>query len=283
MRRCALVNILTSPFSTGGSFFLSITYHGVTMKITTYSDLAEWVGAFDTKALSLLIIKGSAGIGKTYTIEQALLQASPVVFKGHATPLSIYKKLSENPDAIVIFDDVDELLKNKTTVALLKQICEAKEQKTVYYSTTMGDFEATFTSTNKVIMIFNDLRVLGENMRAVMDRAVYIDFCPDKAEVLRQLKTFADDQDVLDFLEQNIDHINLTFRSYTKGVQLHRAGLDYQEYLRSEFEDDEMQRIIEEIIDFPTDERNDAWVKMTGKTIRTLQRKIKEFKRRDII
>lgn len=251
------------------------------MRITTYHEFSEWVGAFDSRAMSLLIIKGSAGIGKTYMVEESLRNANPVIFKGHATPLSIYKALLDNPDSIVIFDDVDELLQNNINISLLKQICEAKEEKTVYYSTTIKDIPSSFISHNKVILICNDIRVLGQNMRAVMDRALFIDFIPDKDEILKELRTFATDQDVLEFLSSNIGKIRLNFRSYTKGVELHKAGLDYEEYLKSEFQEDQLQQLIEEIRYLPKKERNEIWLKDTrsdGKSIRTLQRYLKNDK-----
>ena len=248
------------------------------MDITTYSEFSEWIGAFDSRTISLFLIKGSAGIGKTYMVEEALRHADPVIFKGHATPLSIYQTLWKHPDSIVIFDDVDELLENKINVSLLKQICEAKEEKTVYYSTTIKGIEPSFVSRNKVVLICNDIRVLSTNMSAVMDRAILIEFVPDKMEILKQLKTFALDFDVLKFLEDNINSIRLTFRSYTKGASINASNQDYQKYLKSEFEEDKLVQLMEEIRYLPKKERNIIWLEKSGRTIRTLQRMIKNDK-----
>jgi hypothetical protein len=247
------------------------------MNITTYKELDSWVQGFGTRAISLLIIKGHGGIGKTYVVEKSLKEYNPIVFKGHATPLSIYQTLSENPHSIVIFDDVDELMKNKTNVALLKQLCDTKEDKQVYYATTKAGVNPMFISNNKVIMLFNDMKVLGNNMKAVMTRAIYLNFSPSSEEILKTLKGFAEDTQVLKFLEENINKIDFNFRIYTKCLELKDAGLDFRTYLKSEFELNSEEDLINEIKNLPQKERDKLWTHNTGKSVRSLQRKIREF------
>lgn len=132
-------------------------------------ELVDMVIARDAKSL---IITGEGGIGKTYSViqavkskgmvsfheitpsienlsieieddeqvieEKALAQmnqpkADYVVIKGHASAAALYRILYENKDRLVIFDDCDSVLKDPTAIRLLKAALDSYEDRWVHW------------------------------------------------------------------------------------------------------------------------------------------------------
>jgi uncharacterized protein YerC len=254
--------------------------------ITTYEQQKRFVDAFAERHISLLILRGAGGIGKTFYSEQKLKDENCIFFKGHATPLSIYMTCLKNPKALIVFDDVDTLLNNKTVVALLKQLCDTKQEKKVYYSSS-ATYEGEpipkeFVSRNKIMLLCNNHIGVNEDLKAVLTRGFYIHFKPSNEEIFRTLSKFAQDKQLLKELEKQLYKIpNFNFRLYEKCLQLKEAGLNYYDYLKESFDlvtDDDILRAIK---DLPTGEKHRVWKNETGLSVRTLQRKLKELKQGD--
>ncbi|MFA6089930.1 MAG: hypothetical protein WC755_08795, partial [Candidatus Woesearchaeota archaeon] len=108
--------------------------------IKTYKELYSYFDAFGKKELNLMIIVSRGGLGKTFIAEEALIEHAPLIFSGHVTPMSMFRELhnrnEEEKDFITVFDDVDTLFLNKTNVAILKQVCDTREEKTIKYFTS---------------------------------------------------------------------------------------------------------------------------------------------------
>jgi hypothetical protein len=208
------------------------------VRITTYKELTEYYENFLKGNFPFIIIKARGGIGKTFQIEKMVEESKRNVlfFKGHATPLSIYMALYKNNVARVVFDDVDQLLKNKTIIALLKQICDLKEEKKVYYSTTakLGEeIPPEFTSKNKVMLITNQLGLSDDNMKALLTRALFIDFEPSNQEVFNIMVKFPKtkkEEEIINFMVkfQNVSLLN--FRDYEHLKNLMYSNIDYKRY-----------------------------------------------------
>jgi hypothetical protein len=206
--------------------------------LTKYNELDEYVKAFGRKNMNLLIIVSRGGLGKTTISENALMELDPIIFKGHVTPLAMYKELlernNEEKDFVAIFDDVDSLLQNKTNVALLKQICETKENRPVKYFTTsklLGDLPQEFETSCKVLMLVNDLNLFIENpaLKALYTRAHVVQFEPSNDEILEYLKSFSRDGQIVKFIESYIDFSKeLNFRIYERAIELKKAKLDWK-------------------------------------------------------
>ena len=253
------------------------------MILTTYDTLKQYTDAFGDGRISLLVIKGRGATGKSHIVANSVEDSDCLQFNGHATPLSIYLGLHDSPDSLVVFDDVDSLINNKITVSLLKQICEMNKKKTIRYNTTYrigeGGIPSSFISTNKVCLICNDFKRVGKNIRALLTRAIFIDFWPTNQEILNQLKGFKDlDLEIFSYLKANSKTIgSIHFRIYIKCKELKNADLDWKDYLSKEYKINELDRIASELIDLPVKERDDAWVKATGKSVRCLQRRLRKL------
>jgi hypothetical protein len=250
------------------------------LKVFTYQELEEYIKAFGDGNISLLIIRSDGGLGKSHIVK-TILNGDGVFFNGHATPLSIYLTLYEHPDSKVLFDDVDSLLLNKINVGLLKQVCELNKDKVVRYSTTVKiddkKIEPEFKSNNKACLLCNDLREVGRNLKALLSRAVYLDFVPTNEEILKKLMSIELlDVEILSYIKININNIkSMSLRLYYKLLEINLSGLDWKDYLHRQYFLSEKDLLIKKIKDLPVDQRNKEWVESTGQGVRNLQKIIK--------
>lgn len=254
------------------------------IKITTYKELYSYVENTRDKNIGFLVIVSRGGLGKSQIIKKNTYPDATLVFKGHATPLSIYMSIYKHRNHLIVFDDVDELTRNKTTVSLLKQICDTDAVKTLYYSSS-ATYEGMkippkFDTKNNVIILTNDLKKADKNLEAVWSRAIIVKFEPTKQEVINMLKEWATDKEILSFLEEK-DIKNLNARHYTRATELKMSGIDWKDNLlqesdlEQELDPKELARDLMLLTDIT--ERNTRWLVETGLSIRTLQRYINEI------
>ena len=204
--------------------------------INSYEDYRKYMKAFKLKKLNLLTVVSRGGLGKTYMAEKELEDEAPLVFTGHVTPMSMYKAIydrsRQEQDFIVIFDDVDSLMLNKTNVALLKQLCDTRETKTLaYYSSVamLGSTPNNFETRCKVLMLMNDLNPADPNMKALMTRSHLVNFTPPDVEVLANMRTFGKDKEIFDFIGIYAPFSEaLNLRCYKRAVELKDSGLDWK-------------------------------------------------------
>lgn len=216
------------------------------LELKTYKDLENHLKAFKEKKLNLLTIVGKGGIGKTFMSEDMLIEEAPLIFTGHITPLSLYKELyertREEKDFLVIFDDVDSLLLNKTNVALLKQLCDTREIKTMKYSSSSPslDIPSEFETKCKVLMLVNDLTHDDKNVRALLTRSHLVNFVPNDVEILKSIKKFGEDKEIIKFIEIYAHFSNkLNLRVYKRAIELKESGLDWQRSVVNDLKVDE--------------------------------------------
>lgn len=214
--------------------------------IRTYDELHNYVKAFSKKKLNLLIIVSRGGLGKTFIAEEALIEEAPLVFTGHVTPLSMYKELhdrnKDEKDFIAMFDDVDALMMNKSNVAILKQLCDTREEKTIKYFTSsprLKDLPKEFETSCKVLMNMNSLETEDKNLNALLTRAHLVHFDPTSEEIMNHLKKFADDKEIVSFIETYSKFSKLlNLRIYKRAEEMKEIGLDWKQEIVSELKID---------------------------------------------
>jgi len=216
------------------------------IEIKTYKNLQRHLQAFKEKKLNLLTIVGKGGIGKTFISEDTLIEEAPLTFTGHVTPLSMYKELyernREEKDFLVIFDDVDSLLLNKTNVALLKQLCDTREIKTLKYSSSSPslDVPKEFETKCKILMLVNELTHEDKNISALLTRSHLVNFIPNDLEILKNIKAFGEDNEIIKFIEIYAAFSNkLNLRVYKRAVELKDSKLDWQRSIVNDLQVDE--------------------------------------------
>lgn len=207
--------------------------------IKKYSELTEYINAFSEKNINLLIMLSRGGLGKSTIMENVLMEHDPLMFKGHVTPLSLYKQLydrnEEENNFLLVLDDVDSLLNNKINITILKQTCETKENKTIYYSSStplLGDREQYFETSCKVLILLNDIETFADNisLKALLSRAHILNFDPSTGEILKYMSNYAKDTQILDFIKKYADVSNdLNLRTYEKAKELKKSKLNWEE------------------------------------------------------
>jgi len=82
-----------------------------------------------------VVIAGPGGTGKSYHVEKALDEAGMkpgadwVKYKTHMTPAQIYLALLQNYNKIIVFDDCDDALLNKTSANIFKAALETNGKR----------------------------------------------------------------------------------------------------------------------------------------------------------
>jgi len=111
------------------------------------------------KSFSLLMVAGRGGTGKT-TKGREILARKEINFayrSGHITPLELFRILHENYNKqVVIFDDSQPILENKSSISLLLQACDTRDVREVMWNTSKDlDISKRFEFEGKIIIITN--------------------------------------------------------------------------------------------------------------------------------
>jgi hypothetical protein len=200
----------------------------------TYTELDALVKVFNQGKLEIMIIEGTAGVGKSSIVKKNLPSDGHLWLEGRVSAFNFYKSLQEKADLPVYLDDVDGLLGNKDSINILKCVCQTESKKTVSWHTNANkDDEKSFETTSKVLVITNDWRTLNKHVDAVDDRGLLVRFEPSAEEVHNHIKGFFD-QEVYNFIGE---HLNLirepSMRLYRTASQL--KNLDWKGMLLESF------------------------------------------------
>ena len=109
-----------------------------------FDDLRDLTVAVATGPLYSLVVHGMGGVGKTFTITDTLKKkglATPsdyVYVSGASSAKALYLKLFYNKDKVVIFDDCDDVLKDKQATNVLKAALDSNDPRTVSWEGAKG-------------------------------------------------------------------------------------------------------------------------------------------------
>jgi len=144
------------------------------------------------------IISGPPGLGKSYTIEQALKSWDPnkinsIMVKGYVRATGLYKLLHQyrSKGQVIVFDDADTVFFDDTSLNLLKAVCDTCETRTVSWLSeatlidettgqvipTRFDFDGTvlFLTNIDFDYYISKGHKLQPHLEAMISRAHYID------------------------------------------------------------------------------------------------------------
>jgi hypothetical protein len=204
------------------------------LRLTTYSELEQYVRAFAAGHLNLLMIFGPPGVGKSRSVRQAI-GSNVCWIGGQATPFGIYLQAYEHRHEPIVLDDVDCLYADRLGIRLLKALGQTEGTKTVSWQTAAPALKKCgiprqFTTTSRVALVGNDWRTLNADVAALEDRGHLLLFEPTPLEVHRQAARWFWDQEIFDFVA---DHLHLTaqhsLRTYCHAWELKRADLDWRQ------------------------------------------------------
>src|SRR4029077_391374 len=204
------------------------------LRLTTYSELEQYVRAFAAGHLNLLMIFGPPGVGKSRSVRQAV-GSNVCWIGGQATSFGIYLQAYEHRHEPIVLDDVDCLYADRLGIRLLNALGPTEGTKTVSWQTAAPALKTCgiprqFTTTSRVALVGNDWRTLNADVAALEDRGHLLLFEPTPLEVHRQAARWFWDQEIFDFVA---DHLHLTaqhsLRTYCHAWELKRADLDWRQ------------------------------------------------------
>ena len=220
------------------------------------SKVSDKYALFDVslKAISngnipLLILKGSAGWGKSFRTKQYLEEnkISHKYINTYSTPLAFYKILYEHKDkSVIIFDDLQ--VDDRKIIALMKGACNniQKDREVMWNSTTevLGKYglPESFKLNSNIILILND-NLIG--FKPILNRSIIINFefnLKEKIEILNKFKKKAGiDNEIVQYIVQKCHNSmdNLSIRSAVLLTNLKNGGYDWEKFAQEMFEIDE--------------------------------------------
>lgn len=206
--------------------------------VRDYAKLEEYATKFAEGFFNLLILIGDAGIAKSQTFRRTIGNKALWV-EGSASAFGIYQALYEHRNRPVILDDVDSLYSDRECTRLLKCLCQTDAVKSVsWFTGAVGrgkDIPRQFETTSKVVIIANEWKTLSENVRAVENRGHLLFFEPTPAEVHRKVGEWFWDQEVYDFMGENLHLLpGLSMRHYVQAAELKEAGMAWLDILHRE-------------------------------------------------
>lgn len=103
--------------------------------------------ANSTNLFRALILQGAPGVGKTYSVEQALNRFAPnryELINGKSTMLSLYGSLyrASQTGRILFLDDCDSVLGNVDGINILKAAMDTKPQREIHWESSSNILKA---------------------------------------------------------------------------------------------------------------------------------------------
>lgn len=250
--------------------------------VTTYDELGSLVKVFNDDKLEIMIVEGSAGIGKSSIIRKNRPTTGSVWLEGRVSAYMLFETLSENADLPVFIDDVDGLCRDKDSINILKCVCQTEPIRTVMWNTKATQTKS-FDTKSKVLIITNSWASLNKHIGAVEDRGLLVKFKPTSHEVHEHIKGIFDEE-VYDFIGEHLQLIHEpSIRLYRTASQL--KCLDWKGMLIESFgikKETWMCVLKLRAVHSSENEKAELFEKQTGKSIRTYWRIKLELERKGI-
>lgn len=250
------------------------------LELTTYQGLKDILKQFHKNIWEILILEGSPGTGKTTIVQNSFPHESNHLYiQGKITPAKLYQLLYQYQDNPVVLDDNDSLTSDKSSLELLKSLCNGGENKTLSWLTTRklpDGIPQQFSTSSQVIFITNNWNKMSKYFAALEDRGLHCLFIPSKNELHNFAQNMVDPEVWLfhDLFLHAIE--NLTLRSYITAQKLTNTGEDWRRFIISSWGLDLLQVLYIQLqLEYPTsteDERQQKFLAITGKTIRAWDR-----------
>ena len=190
-------------------------------------------------AVASCIVTGPAGVGKTYTVMQALHKAGfaegeYVVVRGKTTPFGLYQMLHDNRHATIVFDDCDSAFEHGDSENLLKAVLDSTDRRVVSWNSSKlpDGYDSPFEFKGRIIFVSN--LPLNRFDNAIVSRSMIIDLQMTREEIIDRIDKIADKviplekqsrAEVIDFLRENKDSMNdLNIRTYIKVAKIRVHG-----------------------------------------------------------
>jgi hypothetical protein len=176
-----------------------------------------------------MIVTGKGGLGKTYNIKQTIksMGIRKANFKemvGYTTARGLYEVLYDNKDSLILIDDCDEALEDKTSISLLKAALDSYDVRTITWNAKVSKnskYPSSFDFTGSIIFITN-LNV-DDIDQAILSRSMVVDLAMTNEEKLVRIDSILKflnpefsmevKQDALNYLRENGKTFDVNLRT----------------------------------------------------------------------
>lgn len=185
---------------------------GINERFGFVTDLVNMVA---TKATPSTIITGEGGLGKTYTVLEALESAglrnitefevgevvatgkSFRVVKGYSTAKGLYRTLYENSSSILVFDDCDSILRDPEALNILKGALDSFDKRYISWNTSRDseDLPRSFCFNGGIIFISN--MPMHKIDQAVRSRSMCVDLSMTTEQKLERMEVIIESDEFM--------------------------------------------------------------------------------------
>lgn len=226
-----------------------------------------------------MMLNSPPGIGKSHqigaTMADELKEDEYHIHAGYCSPKALVEILYEHRDEVIFFDDIEGLVNDNRSVALLKQATWGEgdsDKRTVQWASGAGgiDCPTSFEFEGRVIMAFNELPD-GPIVESLKNRCLFYPLSFTYEEKLKIISEIAkaDIRDDMSFHEQTGVAQELVSRALENREEFEEHGeltlrtmihcFDLYRYCRDELgEPMKWTEMAEEIMKLPEDEIADA-------------------------
>lgn len=199
---------------------------------------------------NLLFVRGSAGIGKSFSIRRSLIENKTdyLEIAGEVTEAYLYRLLFENNGKVIWLKDVANLLNGLKSINILKAATETEKARVITknnYSRQQDDLPDRFVCRCRFIFDYNNIQnKMRDDFEALISRGDYLEFAlslKDIQNIMRQIAKTPEQKQVTEFLIKEfvgsgLVRLNLrtqwkAFNTYDYAVS---QGLEWTEVLSSE-------------------------------------------------
>lgn len=171
-----------------------------------------------------LVITGSGGLGKSYTVLNTLrdmglvedtigTEGDFVFVKGYTTPRNLYTTLYYENGKVIVFDDCDSSFRDPIGANIFKAALDSTERRIISWGAESKDDDvpSRFEFTGKVIFISN--LELSKFPQAILSRSMLCDLTLSTEEKVERIEQIFNEDDsieeedkieVLEFIKQNM-------------------------------------------------------------------------------
>lgn len=155
-----------------------------------------------------IVVSGPGGLGKTFTVNQALeesgledvshLSAEDLAFidrentymviKGYSTPKGLYRTLYHNRESVLVFDDCDSVLRDPTSLNLLKAALDSYDRRIISWRADLkdDDLPQAFEFNGRIIFISN--MPSSSLDQAILSRSMSVDLSMTTTEKVERMQ-----------------------------------------------------------------------------------------------
>jgi len=149
---------------------------------------------------------------EAYKIALEQRKTAFTMVKGYSTAKGLYRTLYENRENLVVFDDCDTVINDKTGVDLLKSALDSYDERVITWNAEgSNDLPKKFIFKGSIIFISN--MPMRKVPQALISRTLPADVTMTRSELIQRMRTIIKNPDFMPGYEQNLKVEGLEYLS----------------------------------------------------------------------